>query len=84
MTNQKWYRVYIFIWIGQFLSVLSSYSVHFAIIIWLSLQYQSAKILAIAGIAALLPQALIGPFAGVFIDRWNRSATPSMRRPCKQ
>lgn len=33
---------------------------------------QSAEVLAYAGIAGLLPQALIGPFAGVFIDRLNR------------
>src|SRR5690606_24039853 len=42
------------------------------IVIWLSLEHSSAEVLAIAGISALFPQALIGPFAGVFIDRWNR------------
>ena len=39
---------------------------------WLSLSYKSAEILAYAAIAGLLPQALIGPFAGVYIDRWDR------------
>lgn len=39
---------------------------------WLSLSYKSAEILAFAAIAGLLPQALIGPFAGVYIDRWDR------------
>src|SRR5690606_8846705 len=53
-------------------SMLTSYAVHFAVIIWLSLEHQSAEVLAFAGIAGMLPQALIGPFAGVFIDRWNR------------
>jgi DHA3 family macrolide efflux protein-like MFS transporter len=72
MENNKWFRTYLFIWSGQFISMLSSYAVHFAVIIWLSLEHQSAEVLAYAGIAALLPQALIGPFAGVFIDRWNR------------
>ena len=72
MKNQKWFRTYIFIWAGQFISTLTSYAVSFAVIIWLSLEHQSAEVLAFAAIAALLPQALIGPFAGVFIDRWDR------------
>lgn len=72
MKHQKWFRTYLFIWAGQFVSMLTSYAVHFAVIIWLSLELRSAEVLAFAGIAGLLPQALIGPFAGVFIDRWNR------------
>lgn len=72
MKNQKWFQVYIFIWTGQFISMLSSYAVHFAVIVWLSLTHKSAEVLASAAIAAMLPQAIIGPFAGVFIDRWNR------------
>lgn len=52
--------------------MLSSSAVNFAVIIYLSLHYKSAEILAYSGIAGLLPQALIGPFAGVFIDRWDR------------
>lgn len=72
MENNHWFRTYLFIWAGQFVSMISSYSVHFAVIIWLSLKHQSAEVLALAGIAGLLPQAVIGPFAGVFIDRWNR------------
>lgn len=72
MENNQWFRTYLFIWAGQFVSMISSYSVHFAVIIWLSLKHQSAEVLALAGIAGLLPQAIIGPFAGVFIDRWDR------------
>jgi len=72
MKAEQWFRTYIYIWIGQFLSMLSSSAVNFAVIIYLSLHYKSAEILAYSGIAGLLPQALIGPFAGVFIDRWDR------------
>jgi len=67
-----WWRTYLFIWSGQFVSMLSSTAVQFAIIIWLSLEYQSAEVLAYAGISGLLPHALIGSFIGVFIDRWDR------------
>lgn len=72
MIREKWFRTYFTIWVGQFVSMLTSYAVNFAVIIWLSLEMQSAEVLAYAGIAGLLPQALIGPFAGVFIDRLNR------------
>lgn len=72
MENHKWLKTYLYIWTGQFVSMLTSYAVQFAIIIWLSLKYESAQVLAYAGIAGMLPQAIIGPFAGVFIDRWNR------------
>ena len=75
MENNKWLQTYLYIWVGQFLSMLSSYAVQFAIIIWLSLEYQSAQVLAYAAIAGMLPQAIIGPFAGVYIDRWDRKRT---------
>ncbi|WP_426789930.1 MFS transporter [Sphingobacterium sp. WOUb80] len=72
MEKNNWFRTYSYIWIGQFISLLSSSAVNFSIMIWLSLTHKSAEVLAFAAIAGLLPQAIIGPFAGVFIDRWNR------------
>lgn len=72
MEKKHWFKTYIYIWVGQFVSLISSSAVNFAIIIWLSLEFKSAEVLAYAAIAALLPQAMIGPFAGVYIDRWDR------------
>lgn len=72
MKNQNWFRTYLFLWAGQFISMLTTFAVQFAVVIWLSLEHESAEVLAFAGIAGLLPQALIGPFVGVFIDRWDR------------
>ncbi|MDF9832850.1 DHA3 family macrolide efflux protein-like MFS transporter [Ereboglobus sp. PH5-5] len=72
---EKWKKVFAIIWAGQFLSILSSTIVNFAVILWLSIETGSAQTLALAAIAAMLPQALIGPVSGVFIDRWNRKHT---------
>ena len=72
MKNNKWLQTYLLIWSGQFISMLTSYAVHFAIIIWSSLEHPSPEVFAYAGIPGTLPPAPIGPFAGVFIDRWNR------------
>lgn len=69
---KNWKRTFSVIWTGQFLSFLTSATVGYAAIFWLSLESRSASVLAIATIAALLPQAIIGPFAGTLIDRWNR------------
>ncbi|TDS55242.1 MFS transporter [Myroides indicus] len=73
--QDTWKKKFTILWIGQFISLISSSAVNFAIIIWLSLETGSAEVLAFAAIAGLLPQAVIGPFAGVYIDRWDRKKT---------
>lgn len=72
MKNNNWKKTFGIIWTGQFFSLLTSSLVNFAVIIWLSLRTGSAEMLAWAAIAALLPQAVLGPFSGVLIDRWDR------------
>jgi DHA3 family macrolide efflux protein-like MFS transporter len=53
-------------------SLLSSSAVQFAIIWWITIKTGSAISLTIASMAGLLPQVIIGPFAGVIIDRYRR------------
>ncbi|RAL55074.1 hypothetical protein BLD25_05070 [Candidatus Gracilibacteria bacterium GN02-872] len=60
------------LFIGQAFSLLTSGAVSFAITMRLTLETGSAEVLAYATISALLPTAIIAPFAGVFIDRWNK------------
>lgn len=71
----NWKKKFIIIWTGQLFSILSSSIAQFSLVLWISLQTGSAEVLSFATIAALLPQALIGPFAGVFVDRWSRKWT---------
>lgn len=73
--KQNWKKKFLIIWIGQFISLITSSAVNFAIIIWLSIEHGSAEVLAYGAIAGMLPAAIIGPFAGIYIDRWNRKKT---------
>ena len=70
-----WKRVFGIIWTGQLISTLSSAIVGYAVVFWLSMETKSAEVLAYATIAALLPQLVVGPLTGVFIDRWDRRRT---------
>lgn len=65
-------RPFFTLWTGQAFSLLGSQLVQFALIWWLTQQTGSATVLAVASIVGLLPQVLLGPFAGVLVDRWNR------------
>ncbi|HEX2977485.1 MAG TPA: MFS transporter [Bacteroidales bacterium] len=69
---QNWKKTFITIWAGQLISILTSSVVAYAVVFWLSVETGSAEILAVAAMAAMLPQALLGLFTGVYIDRWNR------------
>lgn len=71
----NWKKKFIIIWSGQLFSILSSSIAQFAIVLWISLETGSAEVLSLATIAALLPQVILGPFAGVFVDRWSRKWT---------
>lgn len=73
--NNNWKKVFAIIWTGQFFSYLSSSVVSFASILWLSFETKSAEVLALAAIFSMLPQAIIGPFTGVLVDRWDRKKT---------
>ena len=68
-------RTFGFIWDGQFLSLFSNALVNFALIIWMSLKSGSAEVLALAATCSMLQQALIGLFAGVYVDKWKRKLT---------
>lgn len=68
----KWQKSFFTMYIGQAFSLLSSSAVQFSIIWWITVQTGSAMALTIASVVGLLPQAVIGPFAGVLIDRYNR------------
>jgi len=70
--QSKWKTKFFTIWSGQALSLVGSALVQFALVWWLTIKTGSATTLATASLVALLPQIVLGPFAGALVDRWNR------------
>ncbi|MHB0924662.1 MAG: MFS transporter [Bellilinea sp.] len=71
-NNKKWLLQFGPIWLGQAFSLLGSSLVQFALVWHLTVQTGSTAVLATATLVALLPQVLLGPFAGALVDRWDR------------
>ena len=70
--TSPWATRFFAIWTGQAFSLLGSSLAQFALVWWLTKTTGSATVLATATLVAILPQVLLGPFAGELVDRWNR------------
>lgn len=70
--DSDWKLRYWIIFIGQSLSLLGSSLTQFVLMWWITDKTGSISYLAIAGMAALLPQALLSPLGGVLADRYHR------------
>jgi DHA3 family macrolide efflux protein-like MFS transporter len=68
----KWQIPFFSIWTGQAFSLVGSRVAQFALIWWLTKLTGSATVLATASMAALVPDIVLGPLAGAYVDRWNR------------
>ncbi len=71
-TLQNWKRNFFTIWTGQAISKFSSSVLQFAMIWYLTDTTDSAAVVSFAVFLAFFPQAILGPIAGVVIDRYNR------------
>ncbi len=69
---KNWKKKFFLIWGSQAVSLVGSGLVQFALVWWLTETTGSAAILAGATLAAILPQIILGPFAGALVDRLNR------------
>lgn len=73
MEPAKSWRVPFFtFWTAQAFSLFGSGLAQFALVWWLTETTGSATVLAIAAMVAMLPGILLGPLAGVLVDRWPR------------
>ncbi len=69
---KNWAPRFFTIWTGQAFSLFGSALVQFALVWWLTQQTGSAVTLTTAVLVGMLPQIVLGPFAGALVDRWNR------------
>lgn len=60
------------VFMGQASSLVGSALTQFVLLWWITDTIGSVSALATAGMAALLPQALVGPLGGVLADRYSR------------
>jgi DHA3 family macrolide efflux protein-like MFS transporter len=74
-ASTRWGRSFSAIFGGLVLSRLGSAVAHFSLIWWLTDLTGSAAVLVSASALALVPQVILGPLAGAYVDRWNRRIT---------
>lgn len=70
--SSRWLSVVVLIWIGQAVSIVTSYAASFAAVWYVTETTESALMLALMSICAYLPQGLLSPVGGVAADRFNR------------
>ena len=72
MSSERPMGPFMVVFAGQAFSLFGSRLVQFALVWWITETTGLASTLAFASIVAMLPQVLLGPFAGALVDRWNR------------
>jgi len=70
--HSNWKLSFFTIWTGQAFSLIGSRVVQFALVWWLTQLTGSATVLATATMVALMPEIVLAPLAGAYVDRWNR------------
>lgn len=73
-------RNYTFLFVGQLISLIGDQVFDITVSLWIALvllRGQQAAPLAVSGalVAAYIPVFLVGPIAGVFVDRWDKRKT---------
>ncbi len=72
MQRQQNLKTFFIIWFGQFVSLIGTAMTRFAVLIWAYQQTGAATALAMLGFFAFIPYALVSPFAGIVVDRFDR------------
>lgn len=82
-TVQKGWALRFFpIWTGDALSVIATILVQFSLVWWFAKTTGSATALAFSSVVGLIPAIIVGPFAGVLVDRWSRRVVMMVANSC--
>jgi MFS transporter, DHA3 family, macrolide efflux protein len=65
-------QTFLFIWIGQIISLLGSKLTEFSLGVWVYQQTESLTQFSLVVLCMYLPNLVISPLAGILIDRWDR------------
>jgi MFS transporter, DHA3 family, macrolide efflux protein len=65
-------RAFLFIWLGQLVSITGSALTSFALGVWVYSRTGSVTKYSLLLLAASLPGILLSPFVGALIDRWGQ------------
>lgn len=69
------FRAFMVVLGGQLVSLVGTQMAQFALIIWTYEKTESATALALLAFFGFAPLIAVTPFAGTFVDRWNRKWT---------
>jgi MFS family permease len=72
MTVVQGYRTFLVVWFGQTVSAFGTALTQFGVSVWIFLETGSVTQLAVVALATTLPRSLLAPFAGAYVDRWDR------------
>lgn len=67
-----WNKNFFLLWQGQLVSVLGDVLYMLALELWILKITGSTGLMGLLGAVTMLPRIILGPFAGVFVDRWSR------------
>ncbi len=70
--NENWKKQYFTLWAAQGMSLLTSSILQMSIVWYITETTESAIYLSIAAVCAFLPQGILGPILGSYIDRYPR------------
>lgn len=70
--QNKSFKMFLLIWVGQFISVIGTSLTSFALGFWVLTETGSVTQFSMIILSIVLPTVIISPFAGVIIDRFSR------------
>lgn len=72
LEQKLWNKNFFLLWQGQMVSVLGDVLYLLALDFWILEMTGSTALMGLLSAMTMTPRLVLGPFAGVFIDRWDR------------